>query len=169
MFTPDPIQRPVGPPASTTPVRDYLATSKPGVDKAYVVLPRSLIESMPLPWQQHMASLLAELHHTAAHLNWPIYRVVPSKVERLVDLDDDQLAEVGAIMEIDSDGELVYRERNGGRIANAEDQTVLVSCVDPIPAEYANATQNTPPRGFPAPNPNAYPASGPLPVQSPQW
>ena len=167
MFTPDPIQRPVGPPASTTPVRDYLSTPQPGVDKAYVVLPRSLVESMPLPWQQHMTSLLSELHHAAAHLNWPIYRVVPSRVERLVDLDDDQLAEVGAIMEIDTDGELVYRERNGGRIMNAEDRTVLVSCTDPIPAEYANANQNTPPRGFPAPNP--YPTSGPLPAQTPKW
>ncbi|MEO6084512.1 MAG: hypothetical protein ABIQ18_15535 [Umezawaea sp.] len=176
MFTPDPIPRPVGPPASTTPVRDYLSTPKPGVDKAYVVLPRTLVESMPLPWQQHMAHLLAELHHHAAHLNWPHYRVVPSRVEKLVDLDEEQLAEVGAIMEIDSDGELVYRERNGGRISDPESRTVMVSCVDPIPAENANANQNTPPRGFPAPFPAGHPGghpaghpSGPLPVQAPQW
>jgi hypothetical protein len=169
MFTPDPIPRPAGPPASATPLRDYLANAGPGVDQSYAVLPRSLVESMPLPWQQQMTHLLAEFHRAYAHLNWPVYRVVPSRHERLVDLDEDQLAEVGAIVEIDSDGELVYRERNGARIENAEDKTVLVSCLDPIPSEYANATQNTPPRGFPAPS---FPPSGGLPVQAPpasQW
>jgi hypothetical protein len=162
---------PVGrPPASANPVHDYLAAGpQPGVPEDYVVLPKGLVESMPLPWQQHMAHLLAELHHHAAHLNWPHYRVVPSRVEKLVDLDEEQLAEVGAIMEIDSDGELVYRERNGGRISDPESRTVMVSCADPIPAEYANANQNTPPRGFPAPYPGSGHPSGPLPVQSPQW
>jgi hypothetical protein len=67
----------------------------------------------------------------------------------------------------------VYRERNGGRIANPESRTVMVSCVDPIPGEFANANQNTPPRGFPAPYPGQHPAgqhpSGPLPVQTPRW
>ncbi|MET1074792.1 MAG: hypothetical protein ABWY11_19245, partial [Umezawaea sp.] len=125
--------------------------------------------SMPLPWQQHMAHLLAELHHHAAHLNWPVYRVVPSKVEKLVDLDEEQLAEVGAIMEIDSDGELVYRERNGGRIPNPESRNVMVSCPDPIPASYANANQSTPPRGFPAPYPNSGPIPVQAPLQAPQW
>lgn len=153
MFTPDPIPRPAGPPASTTPVRDYLATARHGVDQSYVVLPRTLVESMPLPWQQQMTHLLAELHQAYAHLNWPIYRVVPSRYEKLVDLDEDQLAEVGCMVEIDVDGELVYRERTGARINNAEDTTVLVSCVDPIPRQHATDTQYTPPRGVPVQQP----------------
>ncbi|MBY8849106.1 hypothetical protein [Saccharothrix longispora] len=168
MFNHDPIQRHAGPPASSTPTRDYLNTRPPGVDEGYAVLPRSLVEAMPLPWQQQMAHLLADFHRTYGHLNWPLYRVVPSRRERLVDLDEEQLAEVGAIVEIDADGELVYRDRTGKLIADPERQTVLVSVLDPIPGEYANANQNTPPRGFPqppaVPQP-AYPQSGPLPVQ----
>lgn len=134
MFTPDPIPRPAGPPASSTPLRDYFAQPHPGVTEGYAVLPRSLVESMPLPWQQQLTHLLAEFHQAFGHLNWPIYRVQPSRYEKLVDLDEDQLAEVGCIVEIDADGELVYRERNGRLITNAEEATVLVSCLDPIPA-----------------------------------
>ncbi|GAA3870644.1 hypothetical protein GCM10022243_40000 [Saccharothrix violaceirubra] len=164
MYTPDPVQRPVGPPASGTPARDYLNTRPPGVDQTYAVLPRNLVESMPLAWQQQMTHLLAEFHRTYAHLGWPVYRVVPSRVERLVDLDEDQLAEVGVIMEIDGDGDLVYRDRAGKRIENPDGQTALVSVLDPIPAAYANATQRTPPNGFPQPQ---FPPSGPLQVQAP--
>lgn len=135
MFTPDPIPRPAGPPASSTPLHDYFTTARPGVDQGYVVLPRSLVESMPLPWQQHMAYLLHEFHQAYGHLNWPIYRVVPSRYERLVDLDEEQLAEVGAMVEIDADGEVVYRERSGRVIDRAEERSVLVSCLDPIPQQ----------------------------------
>ncbi|HEX2130192.1 MAG TPA: hypothetical protein VHH15_01435, partial [Actinophytocola sp.] len=105
MYTPEPIQPHVGRPASSTPVRDYLAAPHPGVPDGYVVLPRSLVEAMPLPWQQAMTQILAEFHQAYAHLNWPEYRVVPSRRERLVNLDEDQLAEVGYLVEIDADGE----------------------------------------------------------------
>jgi hypothetical protein len=150
MFTPEPLQPHVGPPASSTPLRDYLRSPHPGVPDGYVVLPKSLVEAMPLPWQQAMTQILAEFHGTFGHLSWPEYRVVPSRRERLVNLDEDQLAEVGCLVEIDVDGELVYRERTGKRIDNPEDTEVLVSCLDPIPSQYTNANQDTPPRGFPA-------------------
>lgn len=133
MFTPDPIPHPVGPPASYRPLADYLNTAPPGIDGGYVVVPRSLAESMPLPWQQHFTRLLADFHQAFGHLTWPIYRVQPSRHEKLVNLDEDQLAEVGYLVEIESDGELVYRTRGGRRVEHAEDETVLVSCLDPIP------------------------------------
>jgi hypothetical protein len=133
MFTPEPIPRPAGPPASSVPLADYLAGAHPGVDQGYVVLPRSLAESMPLPWQRQMTSLLAEFHQAYGHLKWPVYRVVPSRRERLVDLDEDQLAELGLIMEIDADGEVVYRDRAGRLVRDPEGTEVLVSCLDPIP------------------------------------
>ncbi|WP_018686315.1 hypothetical protein [Actinokineospora enzanensis] len=150
MYPPGPLPRHPGPPASAAPIRDFLNSAKrPGVSEGYVVLPRGLAEAMPLPWQQHMAHLLHEFHQVYAHLDWPEYRVVPSRRERLVDLDEDQLAEVGCLVEIDGDGELVYRERNGRRIEHPEQQEVLVSCLDPIPGQHYNANQDTPPRGFP--------------------
>ncbi len=141
---------PVGRPVSATPVHDYLGSAAhPGVTDGYVVMPRSLVESMPLPWQSAMTQILAEFHQAFGHLTWPEYQVVPSRRERLVNLDEDQLAEVGRIVEMDVDGDLVYRERNGRRIDNPEEIEVLVSCPDPIPAQFRNATDDTPPRGFP--------------------
>jgi hypothetical protein len=136
-FTSEPIPRPVGPPASATPLRDFLSGVRHGVNAGYVVLPRSLAESMPLLWQQQLVHLLAELQHAYGHLPWPTYRVVPSRTELLVDLDEDQLAEVGCLVEIDSDGELRYRDRQGRLIEHPERHEVLVSCLDPIPRARA--------------------------------
>jgi hypothetical protein len=163
-FTPEPIPRPAGRPASSTPLRDYLNSTNQGVDAGYAVVPRSLAESMPLPWQQQFATLMAEFHQAFAHLQWPVYRVVPSRYERLVDLDEEQLAEAGYLMEIDSDGEIVYRSRNGAKVDNPEQTTALVSVLDPIPSNRhahvepaAVSQQPTPPAGFPTP-PGGFPA-----------
>jgi hypothetical protein len=142
MFTPEPMR---------SPLPDYLRAPHPGTSENYVVLPKSLVQAMPMPWQNAMAQILTEFHQTFGHLDWPEYRVVPSRREKLVNLDEEQLAEVGYLVEIDVDGELVYRERSGRRIDNPEETEVLVSVMDPIPAEYRNANQDTPPRGFPAP------------------
>jgi hypothetical protein len=136
-FTSSPIPRPAGPPASATPLRDFLAGVRNGVDPGYIVVPRSLAESMPLLWQQQLVHLIAELQHAYGHLPWPIYQVVPSRPELLVDLDEEQLAEVGCMVEIDSDGELCYRDRQGRLIEHPERHQVLVSCMDPIPRARA--------------------------------
>ncbi|WP_199433855.1 hypothetical protein [Qaidamihabitans albus] len=143
------------PPASSTPLADYLRRGWPGVDQGYIVLPRTLAEGMPLPWQQQLTNLLAQFHDTHGRLSWPVYRVVPSRPERLVDLDEDQLAEAGYLVEIDTDGEMVYRERNGRKVDNPEDKTVLVSCLDPIvrhaQAGPAQGQATAPPRSGPVP------------------
>ncbi|HVV22518.1 MAG TPA: hypothetical protein VHF06_23995 [Pseudonocardiaceae bacterium] len=157
MFTPDPIQRHAGPPASSAPLHDYFSSPRPGADANYVVLPRSLIEAMPLPWQQHMNYLLSEFHQAFAHVQWPVYRVQPSRHEKLVDLDEDQLAEVGYLVEIDAGGDVVYRNRAGQAVERPAETTVLVSCLDPIP----------PPRQQPAAGPGGRP-TGPRPGPIPQ-
>ena len=147
IYTSDPVPRPTGrtvQQASPTPLRDFLATIHNGVDPGYVVLPRSLAESMPLPWQQQLAQLLYELQQTYGHLPWPVYRVVPSRPERLADLDEEQLAEVGCVVEIDSDGELRYRDREGRVIEDPEQHEVLVSCLDPIPRVTRPASHAAP-------------------------
>ncbi|MGC7099093.1 hypothetical protein ACPZ19_30845 [Amycolatopsis lurida] len=132
MFGP-PMPRRGGPPASSTPLADFLDRAPlPGVDEGYVVLPRSLAEGMSLPWQQQTVELLSQFHGTHRGLSWPIYRVTPSRYERLVDLDEEQLAEAGYLVEIDMDGDLVYRERSGRRVENPESTTVLVATLDPI-------------------------------------
>ncbi|NKQ57376.1 hypothetical protein HFP15_31380 [Amycolatopsis sp. K13G38] len=142
-------------PASSTPLADYLSANWPGVSEGYVVLPRSLAEAMSLPWQQQMSAMLAQFHQTHRGLDWPVYRVVPSRHENLVDLDEEQLAEAGYIVEIDTDGELVYRERSGRKVEDPANTTVLVSCLDPIPprgsARAAEAAQAEPDRPRAAP------------------
>ncbi|HEX4702721.1 MAG TPA: hypothetical protein VH352_11385 [Pseudonocardiaceae bacterium] len=165
MFTPDPITRHAGPPASSAPVRDYLAAPRPGADAVYVVVPRSLAEAMPLPWQQHLTYLLSEFHQAFSHVTWPTYRVVPSRYEKLTDLDEDQLAEVGCLVEMDADGEIVYRDRSGRLIEHPEDTTVLVSCLDPIPPPQPGLPQP----GMPAaPQPASRPQVQPDPVDGDQ-
>ncbi|MDT7801072.1 MAG: hypothetical protein QOI78_4505, partial [Actinomycetota bacterium] len=151
-------------PASSTPLADQLSVGYPGVDAGYVVLPRSLAEGMSLPWQQQMAALLAQFHAENARLTWPIYRVVPSRYERLEDLDEEQLAEAGYLVEMDADGEMVYRERSGRKVDDPANTTVLVSSLDPIPKPAARP--QAPPPGAPPP-PSQAPAPmniGPAPV-----
>ncbi|HJQ46200.1 MAG TPA: hypothetical protein VJ870_07745 [Amycolatopsis sp.] len=142
-------------PASSTPLADYLSANWPGVNEGYVVLPRSLAEGMSLPWQQQMAAMLSQFHQSHRGLNWPVYRVVPSRYENLVDLDEEQLAEAGYLVEIDADGEMIYRERSGRKVADPQSTTVLVSCLDPIPprgsARAAEAAAAEPERPRAAP------------------
>jgi len=88
---------------------------------------------------------------------WPTYRVVPSRYEKLVDLDEDQLAEVGAMVEIDADGEVVYRDRVGRVIEHPDQTTVLVACLDPIPPPQAGpAAARHATAGHPATRPAAH-------------
>ncbi|WP_410661455.1 hypothetical protein [Amycolatopsis sp. lyj-112] len=157
-------------PASSTPLADQLNQGWPGVDPGYVVLPRSLAEGMSLPWQQQMAALLAQFHHENARLAWPIYRVVPSRYEKLIDLDEEQLAEAGYLVEMDTEGEMVYRERSGRKIDDPANTTVLVSCLDPIrkPAQR----QAPPPSQAAAPPAPGQPPRAPAPMNigpAPVW
>ncbi|MFC3451792.1 hypothetical protein [Amycolatopsis speibonae] len=152
-------------PASSTPLADQLNQGWPGVEPGYVVLPRSLAEGMSLPWQQQMAALLAQFHHENAHLAWPVYRVVPSRYEKLVDLDEEQLAEAGYLVEMDTEGEMIYRERSGRKIDDPANTTVLVSCLDPIP-KPAQRQAPPPPSQAAPPAPGQQPRP-PQPQQQP--
>lgn len=146
------LPRHAGPPASSSPLADYLEQGCPGVDAGYVVLPRSVAEQMPLPWQQQMMYALAQFHEAHGQLSWPVYRVLPSRRERLVDLDEEQLAAAGYLVEIDGAGELVYRERNGRTVHNPEQTMALVTCLDPIvDSTQASDRADEPHRTSPAP------------------
>ncbi|MCW0213541.1 MAG: hypothetical protein OJJ54_09285 [Pseudonocardia sp.] len=119
-------------PASTTPLADYLDRPAPGAGPDYLVVPRSLAESMPLRWQQVFAGMLADLHDAYGHLQWPDYRVVPSRWELLADLDEEQLAAAGYVADLDRSGELEYRDASGAPVPN--DHRVLAPVDDPLPA-----------------------------------
>ena len=156
MFNAPPLPKQSGTPASSSPLGDYLTANTPGVDDDYVVVPRSLAESMPLPWQQQLTNLLAQFHRGHSQLAWPTYRVVPSRSERLVDLDEEQLAAAGYLVEIDASGELVYRERSGRQVTHPHETMVLVPCLDPVAGRRSG-----PERPEPAPDVDE---TGPAPM-----
>jgi hypothetical protein len=126
---------PTDPPAraSTTPVQDYLDEPCPGATEEFLVVPRSLAQSMPLRWQQLFVGLLADLHDAYGHLPWPEYRVVPSRWELLVDLDEEQLTAAGYVADLGSDGRLEYRDGADRSVADAETHRVLAPVEDPLP------------------------------------
>ena len=120
-------------PASTTPVADYLDRPAPGATPDHLVVPRSLAQSMPLRWQQVFVGLLADLHDAYGHLPWPEYRVVPSRWERLTDLDEEQLAGAGYVADLGPDGELEYRDARDRPVDDPEAHRVLAAVEDPLP------------------------------------
>jgi hypothetical protein len=119
------------PPASTTPVQDYLDRPALGATQDHLVVPRSLAQSMPLRWQQVFVGLLADLHDAYGHLPWPDYKVVPSRWELLVDLDEQQLAAAGYHADLGADGELEYRDADENVVADPENHRVLAPVQDP--------------------------------------
>ena len=120
-------------PASTTPLQDYLDRPAPGATPGFLVVPRSLAQSMPLRWQQVFVGLLADLHDAYAELPWPDYKVVPSRWERLVDLDDEQLQAAGYVTDLDADGQLEYRDDADNRVPDPDRHRVLAPIDDPLP------------------------------------
>ncbi len=143
---PTPIQAWSGPPASATPLRDLLGEPHPSVSPDYVVLPRSLVESMPLPWQHQMAALLAELHAAFARAPWPRYQITPTREAPLNGLDEAELAQVGVHADLDDEGDLVYRDaRTGAPIPDADERIVQVRCSDPLTAFRVPTPPASPP------------------------
>ncbi len=120
-------------PASTTPVADYLDRPAPGATPDHLVVPRALAQSMPLRWQQVFVGLLADLHDAYGHLPWPEYRVVPSRWERLTDLDEEQLAAAGYLADLGPDGELEYRDAADTPVPDPGAHRVLAPVEDPLP------------------------------------
>ncbi len=120
-------------PASTTPVADYLDRPAPGATPDHLVVPRSLAQSMPLRWQQVFVGLLADLHDAYGDLPWPDYRVVPSRWELLVDLDEEQLAAAGYHADLGADGELEYRDTRDVPVVDPGSCRVLAPVDDPLP------------------------------------
>lgn len=131
-------------PASTTPVKDYLDRPVHGVTEDHLVVPRSLAQSMPLRWQQVFVGLLADLHDAYAHLPWPDYRVVPSRQELLVDLDEEQLRAAGYHADLGPDGELEYRDAADRLVEDPENHRVLAPIDDPLPPASAGRVEPRP-------------------------
>ena len=119
--------------ASANPARDYADGPCPGASPDYLVVPRSLAQSMPLRWQQVFVGLLADLHDAYGHLEWPQYQVIPSRYELLADMDEGQLAAAGYVADVDEDGQLVIRDGHERPVIHPHSVGALVPVDDPIP------------------------------------
>ncbi len=124
-------------PASSTPVQDYADEPCPGATPDHIVVPRSLAQSMPLRWQQIFVGMMKDLHEAYSDLPWPEFRVVPSRWERLTDLDPEQLAAAGYVADIAADGDLVYRDASYAVVPEPESRRVLAPVPDPLPSARA--------------------------------
>jgi hypothetical protein len=131
-------------PASTTPVEDYLDRPARGATQDHLVVPRSLAQSMPLRWQQVFVGLLADLHDAYGHLPWPDYKVVPSRWELLVDLDEEQLAAAGYVADLGPEGDLEYRDAADNVVQDPERHRVLAPVDDPHPPASAGRVEPRP-------------------------
>jgi hypothetical protein len=112
----------------------------------YLVLARSLMQSMPDRWQQKVVAVLREYHAAFGHIDIPDYNVSAGKWCYLSDLSDSTLDELG-IKSTCADqppderihelldcypGECTYRDRDGDEIDH-QTASVFVPGKDPVP------------------------------------
>jgi hypothetical protein len=99
-----------------SPLSDYLDSAAPGACPDHLVVPRSLAQSMPLRWQQVFVGLLADLHDAYGDLDWPDYRVVPSRWPSGSPTSTRSSSpHVGYVADLGPDGELEYRDARRAR------------------------------------------------------
>lgn len=139
---PDDTPTPTPPPDDSPPLRQLLNHQHPSVSPEHIVLPRTLIDTMPPPWQQQLGHLLEELHRATQNASWPAaaYRVTPLRRTQLTELDESDLRRIGIQAEYDDDGELVYRHtRTNQQITSPGRRAVLVPTRDHLPSAHPPA------------------------------
>jgi hypothetical protein len=62
----------------------------------YLVIPRTLMQSMPIGWQERMTACLDELHEAFQHIEQAeVYEVVPGVERTVSELSDTELKRTG--------------------------------------------------------------------------
>ncbi|MFE6412604.1 hypothetical protein ACFVOR_37355 [Streptomyces sp. NPDC057837] len=108
----------------------------------YLVLPRTLLQSMPAEWQHRFVGLVNELHDAFEHVKQaPTYQVLAGETMPLNEMTDAQLAAAGIDSssrvaegsdEDDPDSETVYHRRFDGAELTGDDYG-FVPGEDPVP------------------------------------
>lgn len=113
----------------------------------YLVLPRSVLQSMPDEWQQRFVGALREMEDAFGHLDWPSYRVQvlarkPEMFQPYVDCEEcDGTGEVDGGYCPHCGGEEQVEDPEGGRYETPEEVGVRT---DPIPHYQGGRTRLTP-------------------------
>lgn len=118
----------------------------------YLVLPRTLLQSMPAEWQLRMVSCLEELHTAFRHVpQAEAYEVTAGKEFTLADLSDRQLEYLGYAREDNElegeDAETHYYNRRGDEISHPDCYRVVWPTDDPVPHYNRGRTRIEPRTG----------------------
>jgi hypothetical protein len=98
----------------------------------YLVLHRTLMQSMPLPWQERMVDCLEELHDAFGHLEFPDgYIIEPARESTYGDLTDAERRLLDVQVD-EHDGDEHYYDRRGDE-HSAHDRVQVPTGADPIP------------------------------------
>lgn len=124
----------------------------------YLVLPRALMQSMPVDWQQRMVACLDEIRDAYNHLNHPdAYEVTASVECTYSDLNESDMQELGITGPTapadgeDSDEDRYYYDKRGDQHYAWERVLVPRLGGDPIP-HYNRGRTFVPPVISPAPD-----------------
>jgi hypothetical protein len=109
---------------------------------SYLVIPRTLLQSMPGEWQLAFVALLEDLDEAFTHVEQAeAWKVDAATVHEVGELDENQLAALSITREepdcqdMDDDGgcccEKIFRDAGGRELGHGE--TVLIPCADPVP------------------------------------
>lgn len=120
----------------------------------YLVLPRTLLQSMPAEWQQRMVACLDELDTAFDHVpQAQAYDVIAGEEHALADLSDVQLRHLGYLRE-DGDedtegctGETRYYDRDGNEVSHPDCYRVVWPTDDPVPHYNRGRTRIEPRTG----------------------
>lgn len=104
----------------------------------YLVLPRTLMQSMPVEWQHRMVTCLEEIEAAFVHIEQaPGYEVKACRWEYPEDMGDDQREALGITVSYDGDPDGDWQERwfhdsNGDEIPSGC-ASVPIPMRDPVP------------------------------------
>jgi hypothetical protein len=105
----------------------------------YLVLPRSLMQSMPTDWQHRATALFDEMHAAFANVDWPQYKVLTGKWCYLDDLSAEDRKRLGIVGCCDNeaaddraDHRCTYYDADGEEI-DQHTACIFAPGEDPIP------------------------------------
>lgn len=99
---------------------------------SYLVVPRTMLQSMPGAWQVAFVDLLDEMNeafHAVSQAE--VYEVIAGTPALVEDLTPAQRAEVGIGCDMDGEGHFTYYDRRGNEL-EGHDRAVLPTG-DPVP------------------------------------
>lgn len=110
----------------------------------YQVLHRTLMQSMPVAWQERMVDCLEELREAYAHIEHPQYKVEAAREATYNELDPDDMARLGVQRSEEAGGDVYF---DGGDEHEPYERVMVPIGADPIP-HYNRGRTYLPPGEF---------------------